>query len=335
MNLPTLPISGKIILVVDDNVEMREVIVRALEIEGYTVVQAANGQVAMEILQRISPELILSDINMPEMDGLEFYRALRNNPNWVAIPFIFLTANTSHAEIQTARELGVEDYLIKPIAHDELVKIVNARLLRSAELQIAYINQAYLETVKVLANTIETRDPYTHGHVERVATYARWLANALSWPAENMRMLEFGSRLHDIGKIIVPDHILKKPGQLTPEEWSLMKQHTEAGAKILRGISHLQIITPYVLHHHERWDGSGYPHGLKGREIPLEGRLLAIADVYDALTSARPYHPARSHRDVIRYLQIRSGTHFDPDLSAIFIQVLEKKAKSRWNGDEK
>jgi len=224
--------------------------------------------------------------------------------------------------------MGVEDYLVKPVDPLQLAKIVNARLLRSAELQVALIDQAYLETINVLANTIEGRDPYTHGHVQRVSNYAQLLALKLDWPRENLRMLAFGARLHDIGKITVPDEILKKPGNLNPEEWRLMKEHPTAGEKILRNITHLQPAIPYVLYHHERWDGSGYPHNLKGRDIPIEGRLLAIADVYDALSTNRPYHPARATSDVIQYMEVRAGKHFDPDLVPIFVEVLKEQAST-------
>ena len=325
MDRPTIPILRKRILVVEKDAGIRLEIVRLLGIEGYAVQEAPDGKSALELLQHFSPELILSGVDIPNQNGVDFYKTVRNDPRWLAIPFIFLTSPGAAGAIQTGRELGVEDFLVKPVDPNELVKTVSGRLLRAAELQIALIDHAYLETVNVLANTIEGRDPYTHGHVERVATYARWLAEALRWPEEHLRMLEFGARLHDIGKIIVPDHILKKPGPLTPEEWELMKQHTVAGAKILRNISHLQVSVAYVLHHHERWDGSGYPYGLQGREIPLEGRLLAIADVFDALTSTRPYHPARPIQEVIKFLQLRSGSYFDPDLVAAFVQVLEMR----------
>jgi putative two-component system response regulator len=138
-----------------------------------------------------------------------------------------------------------------------------------------------------------------------------------------MRMLEFGARLHDIGKIIVPDQILNKPAKLTPEEWEIMRSHTVAGANILREIKHLQGAVPYALYHHERWDGGGYPHGLQARDIPLEGRLLAIVDVYDALTSERPYRPAMSKEQGVSFLEENSGSQFDPDLTPIFIDTLE------------
>jgi HD-GYP domain-containing protein (c-di-GMP phosphodiesterase class II) len=183
--------------------------------------------------------------------------------------------------------------------------------------------------VNVLANTIEGRDAYTHGHVERVATYSRCLAEALGWAPEHLRMLEFGARLHDIGKIVIPDSILNKTTPLSPAEWEAMRQHPLAGAKILREIHHLQSTIPYVLYHHERWDGTGYPHGLRGKDIPVEGRLLAIVDVYDALTTARPYHPARTPYDVLQFLQVNAGRLFDPHLVTTFVKVIHDMGNNR------
>jgi putative two-component system response regulator len=322
MVYPTLPLTQKMILVVEDNTQVRQMIARLLEIEGYTIIQASDGSVALSILQRSLPNLILSDINMPNLNGIELYRKVRADARWVAIPFIFLASRNAPNEIQAGRELGVEDYLEKPIDPQGLIKSVSARLLRSYALQIAYMDQAYLETVTVLANTIEGRDHCTHNHVERVAALARSFAKVLQWPAENMRMLEFGARLHDIGKIVVPDQILNKPGQLTPDEWQIMRSHTTAGANILREIKHLQGAVPYALYHHERWDGAGYPFGLNGRDIPLEGRLLSIVDVYDALTSERPYRPALPKEAALKMLIDNAGSQFDPDLTPIFIDTL-------------
>jgi putative two-component system response regulator len=317
-----IPGQTKRILVVEDNAEMRRIIASTLELERYQVDQAENGQAALALLQRLTPDLILSDINMPQMGGIEFYKALRQNPRWVLIPFIFLSAHDSATDVRLGRSLGVEDYLTKPIEASDLLSAVNARLLRVAEVQIGQIGRAYLETVNVLANTIEGRDSYTHGHVDRVATYARYLAESLGWAPEHLRMLEFGARLHDLGKIIIADTILNKTGPLTAAEWEAMKEHPAAGARILREITHLQATIPYLLFHHERWDGSGYPHAFKGKDIPIEGRLLAIADVYDALTTARPYHPARSSYDVCQYLQLSAGRLFDPHLVPIFITAI-------------
>ncbi len=329
----TSPLQRRKILVVEDNQEMRKILALTLELERYEVHQAENGEQALRVLQNIRPDLILSDINMPRMNGIEFFKALRQNKTFDTVPFIFLTANNSPEDIQQGHELGVEDYITKPITPNDLSAIVHARLVRAGQVQIAQVDQAYLETVNVLANVIEGRDPHTHGHVERVADYARQLAEKMYWSGEALRMLEFGARLHDIGKIIVPDQVLKKAGPLTDEEWVLMKSHAEAGAKMLAPITHLRLTLPYVLFHHERWDGSGYPRGLRGTEIPVEGRLLAIVDVFDAITTERPYHPARPPHEVARFLQMNAGKLFDPEITAVFMQVLiEMKRITRDQG---
>lgn len=319
--------TSKRILVVEADQRAAKTIAKSLEIEGYNVQQAADGTAAVRYLQQVRPDLILANIHATGTNGSSLYQVIRGDPQWTTIPFILLAERRQQKEIQQAKEEGVEEYLLKPIDGDSLARIVHARLLRSAELQIALIDQAYLETIEVLANTVEMRDPYTHGHIGRVSMYAQWLAEAMEWPQEQLRMLAFGARLHDIGKVIVPDHILKKPGDLTEEEWDLMKQHPVAGAKIVGSIKHLKEATNYVLYHHEHWDGSGYPHGLQGRDIPIEGRLLAIADVYDALTTDRPYHPARPRAEVTRYLQQRAGVQFDPDMVPFFVQILEEKMR--------
>jgi putative two-component system response regulator len=317
---PTIPLVNKRILIVEDNPSVRQLISRTLEIEGYSILQANDGAIALSILQKTTPDLILSDISLPNLNGVEFYKALYRERQWFTIPFIFIISTEAADQVKIAQELGVEDFLPKPIDTNNLVKIVSSRLLKASALQMALLDQAYLETVTVLANTIEGRDTTTSQHVERVANMARKLAKVLHWPAENLRILEFGARLHDIGKIIVPDHILNKPGPLTAEEWEIMKSHTLAGAKILREIKHLRGAIPFALYHHERWDGTGYPYGIKEREIPLEGRMLALVDVYDALTTNRPYRSAMTKQDAINYLKLQSAALFDPDLVPIFIE---------------
>jgi putative two-component system response regulator len=323
-NYQHLPALSRLILIVEDSEQIRSIIAQALLLEGYDSVQASNGIEGLNILNERTPDLILSDINMPKMDGIEFLKAVRENPQWTTIPFVFLTSHSTSEDIQRGKELGVEDYLTKPIETDDLVKIISARLYRSATIEVAQVGQAYLETVKVLANAIEGRDRYTRGHVERVTKYSLWIAKALGWPQQHLRMLEFGARLHDIGKVVIPGHVLNKPGKLTDEEWALMKQHTIAGAKMLQGIQHLRGTLPYVLYHHERWDGTGYPKGLKQKEIPIQGRILALADVYDALTTSRPYHSAKPHDEVIEIFKAESGKHFDPQLAPIFIEIVTK-----------
>ncbi len=326
MEFPTIPMQNKRILVVEQDEPLRKQIAQALQIEGYMTQQASDGATAVRYLEQLPPDLIIADIGCG-LNGGRFYQALRQNAAWTAIPLIVLVDPRARRELERARDFGVEDYLAKPVDFEALARIVHVRLLRHAELQVALIDQAYLETIEVLAKTVEGRDPYTHGHIDRVSLYAQWLAEALNWPKDQLRNLAFGARLHDIGKIIVPDHILKKPGDLSEEEWALMRQHPQAGAKILGNIKHLQGALNYVLYHHERWDGSGYPYGLQGRDIPIEGRLLAIVDVFDALTTERPYHAAQPRPLVLEHLQRNAGVLFDPDLVPIFVQTMRQRLK--------
>jgi HD-GYP domain-containing protein (c-di-GMP phosphodiesterase class II) len=173
----------------------------------------------------------------------------------------------------------------------------------------------------MLANVIEARDPYTAGHLERVRRLALNLAFALDWENEQIVFLEFGAILHDIGKIIVPSRVLRKTGPLDEEEWKLMRQHPDAGAKMLEGVDHLKAAIPYVLNHHEWWNGSGYPKGLSGDKIPREGRLLAIVDAFDAMTTNRPYHISMMAKEAIEELNQNKGTYFDPDMVDVFIRA--------------
>jgi putative two-component system response regulator len=329
MYSPTLPLTMKKVLVIDPNPEDRQAVARCLEIEGYEVFQAANGEEGLRLMRKSVPDLIIAALNSTEASGTAFYQAVRKDPRWVPIPFIFLTNNGSYRENRSQTALFKEAYLMKPVEPDALLRRVHARLLRSAEIQVAHLDQAYFETVSMLAKAIEGRDPYTHGHVERVVKYARSLAEALEWPSDHLRILEFGAIMHDIGKITVDDQILKKPGPLSPQEWEIMRRHPTEGAKMMDLMSHLRDTVPYVLYHHERWDGSGYPGGLVGRDIPIEGRILAIADVFDGLTTRRPYHPARPPYEVMTYLKLKSGTQFDPELVEIFLNILRQKTYSK------
>jgi HD-GYP domain-containing protein (c-di-GMP phosphodiesterase class II) len=278
--------------------------------------------ICLRLLNQIAPDLIIIDVDDLKRNRSNFYIEIHDNPRWLPVPVILLIEELTDIDVI---EIDAAEYISKPINTMLLVNAVNRCLLRSAQIQIAHIDLAYLETVTMLANAIESRDSYTHGHVERVTKYARWLAEKLGWPDENLRSLEYGARLHDIGKIIVPDHILRKNGPLTDTEWEEMKRHSEAGASMLVNISHLRDAVPYVLYHHEWWDGSGYPQGLAGREIPIEARLMAIVDVYDALTTNRPYRDAEGSSQVKDYMKEFSGKQFDPEMFEIFISVLDER----------
>jgi putative two-component system response regulator len=306
---------------VEDDAPLLDVMRYLLEAEGYEVCPAVNGKQALDLFVSSRPSLVVSDIMMPEMNGYELLEAIRVMPEGITVPFLFLSARTERSDVDRARSLGVDDYLFKPFEAPELINAVRARLDRRRVIELFDTRAAHLQTVIMLANVIETRDPYTAGHLERVRRLALNLAFALNWNTEDIAILEFGAILHDIGKIVVPSQVLKKTGPLTKEEWKLMRQHPEVGAKMLEGVDHLKAAVPYVLNHHEWWNGSGYPAGLKGEKIPREGRLLAIADAFDAMTTNRPYHSSMPAVDALDELARYRGIYFDPDMVDAFIQT--------------
>lgn len=308
------------LLLVEDDALLLEVMKTILEEEGYTVSCAPNGKVALDLFVADRPDMVISDIMMPEMDGFELLRAIRMMPAGVTVPFLFLSARTERTDVALARKLGVDDYLFKPFEASELIEAVRVRLERRRAVELFDTRVAHLQTVTMLANVIETRDPYTAGHLERVRRLALNLAFALDWPLEKIAILEFGAILHDIGKIIVPSHVLKKTGPLDEDEWRLMRQHPIAGAKMLESVDHLRPAIPYVLYHHELWNGNGYPFGLAGEEIPVEGRLLAIVDAFDAMTSNRPYHFSITAEEALQELEKNKGVFFDPYMVDVFIR---------------
>jgi putative two-component system response regulator len=308
------------ILLVEDDPSLLEVMNSILEAEGYEVYPASHGRLALDLFVTIHPNLIISDIMMPKMDGFELLKTIRSMPLGITVPFLFLSGRTERADIIHARELGVDDYLFKPFDSVELVQAVRTRLDRRKIVELFDTRTAHLQTVSMLANVIESRDPYTAGHVERVSRLALNLAYALEWSEEDIVILEFGAIMHDIGKITIPASLLTKTGPLTETEWNIMRQHPQAGAKLLEGIDHLRAAIPYVLCHHEWWDGSGYPNGLAGLKIPIEGRLLAIADAFDAMTTNRPYHISMTEEEALVEVARMSGVYFDPDLARVFIR---------------
>jgi putative two-component system response regulator len=307
------------ILLVEDDAFLLDVMRSILESEGYEVVSATHGKMALDLFVSSRPDLIVSDIMMPEMDGFELLEAVRAIPIGITVPFLFLSARTERTDVSRARALGVDDYLFKPFDAPELINAVRARLDRRRLVELFDTRAAHLQTVTMLANVIETRDPYTAGHIDRVRRLALNLAFGLQWSPEDIAILEFGALLHDIGKIIVPRHVLAKTGPLNSDEWKLMREHPQAGAKMLEGVDHLRAAIPYILYHHECWDGNGYPYGLKGENIPREGRLLAIVDAFDAMTSDRPYHAGMSAEAAMAEIRRSSGVYFDPEMVKVFL----------------
>ncbi|MEJ2013714.1 MAG: response regulator [Anaerolineales bacterium] len=302
------------LLVVEDDPAMLVAFRDVLEGAGYAVLTASNGEAALTLLESELPDLILSDISMPVMDGYKLFEAVRQHPDGTAIPFIFLTARGTREDTFYGRSLGADDYITKPVTTKELLSAVKARLERSDELKLVQLKVAYKDSLFVLAGAIEMRDAYTHAHMHRLGAYSKALAKLLEWDETKLEELEYGAILHDIGKIYVADSVLQKNGKLSDDEWVEMKKHPEVGARMIRDIPYLAPAVPIVRHHHERWDGGGYPDGLQGEEIPDGARLLAVADAFDAMTSDRPYRKALSGEDAYAEILRGSCKQFDPGM---------------------
>lgn len=305
------------ILIVEDNPILREGLQEMLELEGFNVLTASNGREALAEMSVNSPALILSDIAMPEMDGYAFFRAVRERPEWITIPFVFLTARGEKEDVLIGKDMGAEDYLVKPVTREDLITVVNSRLERAHQLHVAQLQRAYETSLTMLANAIEVRDLYTRGHVERVMAYSLAIAEFLD---ENVDpdQLRFGAMLHDIGKLHIRETILRKPGPLSPEEWAEIRQHPRTGAEMIKDIPFLSPALLVIRHHHERWDGSGYPDGLSGEAIPLAARIVSVADGFDAVTTNRPYKSARDLETAFQEIASCAGTRYDPKVIEAF-----------------
>ena len=308
-------VEGANLLIVEDDPAMLVAFRDILEGSGYVVTTAANGNDALATLAQESPALIMSDISMPGMDGIELYKAVRQRPNGAAIPFIFVTARGTREDIFAAKALGVDDYITKPVTSHELLAAVRARLQRTDELMLVQLKAV----LRAMANAIEARaGEYTLRHVEAVNAYAQALGLELGWNQDDLDALEFGAILHDVGKIGVPEKVLSKTGPLDDDEWAEMRMHTIYGAHMIEGNPYLDPALPVVRHHHERWDGDGYPDALAGEDIPIGARLLAVADTFHAMTSDRPYRAAMSAQEAFEEILSQSGRQFDPEMVEAF-----------------
>jgi putative two-component system response regulator len=306
------------LLVVEDNLALREALREILSFDGYAVITASNGVDALEKMTTVTPDFILSDIAMPQMDGYAFFQAVRSRPEWMVVPFVFLTARGEKEDILRGKDLGAEDYLIKPLTQDELLTAVHARLERSNQIRVASLRMAYESSLTVLANAIEVRDVYTQGHVERVVAYAMLVAAEMGLQGRLVDQLRLGAILHDIGKIIIRGTILFKEEPLTEADWQILRTHATAGSDMIRDIEYLAPVIPVIRHHHERWDGQGYPDRLVGDDIPLPARIIAVADSFDAMTTRKPYKDARSLEQAFEEILRNSGKRYDPGVVKAF-----------------
>jgi putative two-component system response regulator len=311
------------ILVVDDNPDMMTIMRELLATRGYEVVAVADAAQAEVQIRREIPDLILSDVIMPGKSGYELCRELKENPATRLVPFVLITGLSDREDRLQGIEAGADDFLNKPIFAEELFARVKS-LLKLKE----FTDE--LETAEsvlcTLGRSVESRDPYTEGHCERLAQNAGDLGRHLGLDGDSAVALRRGGYLHDLGKIAVPDDILKKGANLTPEEWAAMKQHPVTGENICRPLKSLRLVLPIIRSHHEHCDGSGYPDGLRRAEIPLLARILQVVDVYDALRTARPYKPALNHDHAARTMleESRAGL-WDEELVAEFFSLLEKQ----------
>ncbi|WOD09124.1 two-component system response regulator [Marinomonas sp. GJ51-6] len=313
--------SARILLVDDEPTNLR--ILRHILQDHYTLSFAKSGQAALDLIEKEEIDLILLDVMMPNMTGIEVCQKLKQNPATKEIPVIFVTALRDAGDEEKGFEIGAVDYITKPV----VPAIVLARVKNHLSLtSVATLHQTHLDLIQRLGRAAEYKDNETGMHVQRMSRYTRELAIAYGFPEDYANDLMMAAPMHDIGKIGIPDSILLKPGKLTAEEYEIMKTHVDIGAEILSNPrSHLIKLTHIMaLSHHEKWDGSGYPNGLSQEDIPIEGRLIAVADVFDALTSERPYKKAWPIDEAINYIFEQSGKHFDPAIPPLLKQVLPK-----------
>ena len=288
------------VLVADDDPALRSGLQRLLEADGLRVLTAADGEQALQVVHRDRPAVVLLDVMMPGRNGFEVCEAVKRDAETRLTPVVLLTGLGAVEDRVRGIEAGADDFLIKPFERAELLARVRSLLRMKAytdELERA-------ETVLMaLARSIEAKDPYTEGHCERLSAYAAALGEHLGQPGETVVALRRAGTLHDIGKVAVPDAILLKPAPLTESEWVIMRDHPVVGERICQGLKSLRLVLPVIRHHHERWNGSGYPDGLAGEDIPLTARILQVVDVFDALTTDRPYRRATSTSDALGALR--------------------------------
>jgi putative two-component system response regulator len=311
------------ILVVDDHRLNAELLREMLVPRGYHVTVASSAADAEGEIRRDPPDLILLDVIMPGKTGYELCRELKDDPATRLIPIVMITGLNAHEDRIKAIESGADDFLTKPLSPEELFARVKS-LLKLKE----FTDE--LETAEsvlcTLGLSVESRDPYTEGHCERLAENATELGRYLGLDDESLVALRRGGYLHDLGKISVPDEILKKGSNLTPQEWEIMKQHPLTGEAICRPLKSLRLVLPIIRYHHEHSDGSGYPDGLRDGEIPLLPRILQVVDIYDALRTARPYKPALAHEQAaITMREEAKAGLWDDELVAEFFNMLDKR----------
>ena len=317
------PITGTI-LVADDQSSNRELLEELLTAQGFKVIAVSDGAAALEELARVQADLVLLDVMMPRLNGFEACEKIKANPDTYLIPVILITALSDKQDRLQGIKVGADDFLSRPVDRTELLARVRSLLKlkqRTDELERA---ESVLFT---LARSIEGKDPYTHGHCERLSEYSARLGEHLGFSEDQIIALRRAGVVHDVGKIAVPDAILLKPGKLTAEEWMLIYEHPVVGERICEPLKSFRLVLPIIRHHHEKFDGSGYPDRLRGEAIPVTARVLQIVDVYDALTTERPYKHAFSITDALQTMKQEVGKGWwDPHIFHQFEQLVRSGA---------
>jgi putative two-component system response regulator len=309
------------VLVVEDDASNRALLTHLLEREGFFVLAIADGREAVEAVATAGPDLVVLDVGLPGIDGFELTRRLRLDPAYATLPILLLTGRSDPADVITGLDAGADDFITKPFSQPELI----ARIRSALRLRHALVGmEAAHSVVAALANAVEAKDEQTEHHCERLALFAGRLGMRIGLDRAELDAVTFGALLHDVGKIGVPDHVLTKPGPLDDDEWELIRRHPEIGERICAPLRSFAAFGPIIRHHHERWDGQGYPEGMRGEQIPIGARIVGLVDAFDAITHDRPYRPARTLDQALEELAGHGGRQFDPDLTALFADEVQR-----------
>ncbi len=308
------------ILIADDSAANRDLLQKILQGEGFETTTAVNGRDALEQIQATFPDVVLLDLEMPDLNGIEVLKELRSKPDWGLLPVILVTEQSAIEDRVRGLDAGASDFLTKPVDISELLARVRAQ---QRVKQLTDELDRTEEVLFTLAKAIEARDAYTLEHTERVAQQSLAIGRKMGLTPVELEALQRGAQLHDIGMIALPDSILQKPGPLDDEEWKRMRQHPTLGAEMVGTLRSSGEALEIILHHHERWDGLGYPAGLAGEDIPILARIVAVADSFDAMTSDRFYRQRRTVEQALELLRRGAGKEWDPKIVALAQEVLD------------
>ncbi|MBN2440018.1 MAG: response regulator [Spirochaetales bacterium] len=321
------------ILIVDDSRTILSALGKGLMQAGFRVMTAENGKKALELMLMKKPDLILSDIIMPEMDGFSYLSATRSIPEFADIPFIAMSTKNDRASMRRMVQAGAASYILKPIHIEQLIITIENilstqfRIVLKDRERLSLEQKQTLISITSLVTALEARDPYTKGHSEAVSKMTSDIVTYMGTSQQAKERIAIGAMLHDIGKIGIKDKVLLKPGPLTKDEFEHIKKHPIIGINIVKNIPHMDDIIPIIQFHHERFDGKGYPAGLKKDNIPFPANIVAIADTYDSLTSKRPYRNKMSSGQALQIIYDNRGTQFNPDYVDIFFKFIFSKEK--------